>query len=133
MSDEELTPAERDARDRSAFARYRAMAFITGGFLLLLTAEMLLKYVFEVAGVDAQDDPKPVMGDWIAIVHGWIYVIYLITVFDMWSRLRWSLGRMFALIAAGVVPVLSFVMEPRAKRWFEAALAARAEARAERG
>lgn len=126
MSQEQPTPAERDAKDRSAFARYRAMAFITGGFLLLLTAEMLLKYVFKAAGVDDSGSANPVMGNWIAIVHGWIYVVYLVTVFDMWSRLRWSLGRMFALIAAGVVPVLSFVMEPRAKAWFEQALAARA-------
>ena len=126
MSETELTAEQRDAKDRSAFARYRAMAFITGGFLLLLTVEMLLKYVFKAAGVDDQGSAKPVIGNWIAIVHGWIYVIYLITVFDMWSRLRWSLGRMFALIAAGVVPVLSFVMEPRAKAWFEQALAARA-------
>lgn len=126
MSESELTPEQRDAKDRSAFARYRAMAFITGGFLLLLTVEMVLKYVFKAAGVDAQGSANPVIGNWVAIVHGWIYVIYLITVFDMWSRLRWSLGRMFALIAAGVVPVLSFVMEPRAKRWFEQALAARA-------
>lgn len=128
MSQEELTPAERDAKDTSAFKRYRAMAFITGGFLLLLTLEMLLKYVFHAAGVDDQGRANPVLGNWIAIVHGWIYVVYLVTVFDMWSRLRWSLGRMFALIAAGVVPVLSFVMEPRAKQWFEDALAARAAA-----
>lgn len=127
MSHAQLTPAERDAKDRAAFNRYRVMAFITGGFLLLLTAEMLLKYVFTAAGVDELGRANPVLGNWIAIVHGWIYVVYLITVFDMWSRLRWSLGRMFALIVAGVVPVLSFIMEPRAKRWFEAVLAARAD------
>ena len=130
MTPEENSPAERDAKDRSAFGRYRVMAFITGGFLLLLTVEMTLKYVFKAAGVDDAGHANPVIGNWIAIVHGWIYVIYLITVFDLWSRLRWSLGRMFALIAAGVVPVLSSVMEPRAKKWFEDALAARAQNRA---
>src|SRR5690625_2041128 len=101
------------------------MAFITGGFLLLLTVEMVLKYIFKVAGVDDMGRANPVMGNWIAIVHGWIYVIYLVTVFDLWSRLRWGLGRMFALIAAGVVLVLSFVMEPRTKNWFEESLQAR--------
>lgn len=116
---------EQDAKDSSAFARYRIMAFITGAFLLLLTVEMILKYAFQAAGVDSSGSAKPVMGNWIAFVHGWIYVIYLITVFDMWSRLRWGLGRMFTLIIAGVVPVLSFVMEPRAKAWFEESLTAR--------
>lgn len=125
MTADSSDTSDRDRKDRAAFGRYRAMAFITGGFLLLLSAEMLLKYVFKVAGVDDLGRANPVMGNWIAIVHGWIYVIYLITVFDLWSRLRWSLGRMFALIAAGVVPVLSFFMEPRAKRWFEAAVQAR--------
>jgi len=117
-----------DAKDRAAFGRYRAMAFITGAFLLLLTAEMVLKYVFQAGGVDEAGRANAVMGSWIAIVHGWIYVIYLVTVFDLWSRLRWGLGRMFALIAAGVVPVLSFVMEPKAKRWLEESLQARAQA-----
>ena len=32
---------------RGAFGRYRVMAFVTGGMLLLLCLEMLLKYVFK--------------------------------------------------------------------------------------
>lgn len=99
---------------RAAFARYRVMAFVTGGMLLLLCLEMLLKYVVGVNGRG-----EPVLGDWIAILHGWIYVVYAITVFDLWSRMRWSFGRILALIAGGVVPVLSFVMERRAHGWFD--------------
>jgi len=106
-------------RARTAFGRYRVMAFVTGSFLLLLCVEMLLKYVLQVNGVDASGEPRGVIGSWIAIVHGWIYVIYAVTVFDLWSRMRWSFGRILALIAGGVVPVLSFVMERRAHRWFE--------------
>ena len=105
------------------------MAFVTGGFLLLLCVEMLLKYGLQVNGVSTPGDlwsARPVLGDWIAIVHGWIYVIYAATVFDLWSRMRWSFGRILALIAGGVVPVLSFVMERRAKGWFEARMAAAA-------
>lgn len=116
---------ERETKDRSAFNRYRIMAFITGSFLLLLTVEMVLKYVFRLAGSDDMGYAKPVLGNWIAFTHGWIYVLYLIAVFDMWSRFRWGLGRMFTLIIAGVVPVLSFIMEPRAKRWVEDTLAER--------
>jgi integral membrane protein len=112
------------AKARSSFARYRVMAFVTGGMLLLLCLEMLLKYVVQVNGVDPVTGvPRPVLGAWIAYVHGWIYVIYAITVFDLWSRMRWSFGRILALIAGGVVPVLSFVMERRAKGWFEARIA----------
>jgi len=37
--------------------------------------------------------------------------------------MRWSFGRILALIAGGVVPVLSFVMERRAQGWFETRIA----------
>lgn len=104
---------------RAAFARYRVMAFVTGGMLLLLCVEMLLKYVLQVNGPD-----RAVLGDWIAIVHGWIYVIYAVTVFDLWSRMRWSFVRILAMIAGGVIPVLSFIMEARARGWFEQRVAA---------
>ena len=101
------------------------MAFITGGFLLLLCVEMFLKYALQLNGVQADGSAAPVLGSWIAFVHGWIYVVYLVAVFDLWSRMRWGLGRMVALIAAGVVPVLSFIMERNARVWFEETLAAR--------
>ena len=91
-----------------ALTRYRVMAWVTGGFLLLLTVEMVLKYVLRV-------DVGSV-GTAIAVIHGWIYVVYLVTVFDLWSKLRWRFGRFVALVLAGVVPVLSFVVERRIVR-----------------
>lgn len=89
----------------ASLTRYRVMAWVTGGFLLLLTLEMVLKY--------GLNENEPVLGDWIAITHGWIYVVYLLTVVDMWSKLRWGTGRLVTLVLAGVVPVLSFVVERR--------------------
>lgn len=111
-----------EMKDRGAFTRYRIMAFVTGGMLLLLCLEMLLKYVVQVNGPQ-----QPVIGTWIAFVHGWIYVVYAVTVFDLWSRMRWSFGRIVVLIAGGVVPVLSFVMEQKAQGWTETTLAERRE------
>lgn len=92
----------------ASLTRYRVMAWVTGTFLLLLTLEMALKY-----GLNAGE---AVLGDWIAITHGWIYVVYLVTVVDMWSKLRWGAGRLVTLVAAGVVPGLSFVVERRVTR-----------------
>lgn len=114
-----------ESRDRGSFTRYRVMAFITGGFLLLLVLEMFLKYALQLNGVQADGSAAPVLGNWIAFVHGWIYVVYLVAVFDLWSRMRWGFGRIVALIAGGVVPVLSFVMERNARFWFDETLAAR--------
>lgn len=109
MSSASPTKSFRSAGKLSAaLTRYRVMAFVTGGMLLLLCVEMLLKYVF--------NHGQSVMGSWIAIVHGWIYVIYLVTVVDLWSSLRWGFGRLLALILSGVVPLLSFWAERRTTR-----------------
>ncbi len=103
----------RVAKQRGALGRYRAMAWITGVMLLVLTLEIVLKYVFQAAGVDAQGHARPVLGVWVAMVHGWIYVVYLAAVVDLWSKMRWKLSRLVTLALAGVVPVMSFVLERR--------------------
>src|SRR5690625_6224681 len=100
------------ASTRSALTRYRVMAYITGVMLLVLTVEMVLKYLVQVNGFGEE-----VIGNWVAFVHGWIYVVYLWTVYDVWSRARWSWGRLWIMVFGGVVPVLSFVVEKRTHRW----------------
>jgi len=86
----------------SALTRYRVMAFATGVMLLVLVLEMILKYGFDTE-----------IGSAIAIIHGWVYAVYLVTVFDLWSRLRWPFGRFVVLVLSGVVPLLSFWAERR--------------------
>ena len=98
------------------------MAWITGVMLLVLTAEMVLKYVVQAGGVDADGSPEPVIGTWVAFAHGWIYVVYLATVIDLWSVLRWRLGRLVTMVLAGVVPVMSFIMERRVHADADAAI-----------
>ena len=96
------------SRLAGSLLRYRVLAWVTGAFLLLLTVEIVVKYGL-LSG-------EPFLGTWIAIVHGWIYVVYLVTVLDLWSKLRWGLGRLVVLVLAGVVPGLSFVAERRVTR-----------------
>lgn len=107
------------SKAHSAFARYKVMAYVTGAMLLLLTFEMVAKYLF--------NGGAPVLGIWVAIVHGWIYVVYLVTVFQVWSFMRWDLSRMAVLIAGGLVPLLSFIVERKAEKWFADDLPARIE------
>ena len=93
------------AKAAGALRRYRAMAWVTGVMLLILTVELLLKYVVGVG---------PGVLRWIAWVpfaHGWVYVVYLVTVIDLWSTMRWRAGRLVAMVLGGVVPVMSFVVE----------------------
>ena len=98
---------------RGSLARYRVLAWVTGVMLLVLCAEMVLKYVLQLPGFNVEGDPRNEAARIIAMVHGWVYVVYLVTVFDLWSTLRWPLRRLASLAAAGVVPVMSFVLERR--------------------
>lgn len=104
----------------SALTRYRVMAIITGVMLLLLCLEMIILYVFKWT------DLKPYIR-WIPFSHGWIYVIYLVTVIDLWIKMRWKFGRLVTMALAGVVPVMSFVLEGRVTRDARARIAAARE------
>ena len=105
---------------RGALSRYRVLAIITGVMLLILCVEMLVKY-----GVGAFVDVDGVMRyvSWIPFAHGWIYVVYLVTVLDLWTKMRWGWGRLATLVFAGVVPVMSFILEKKVHAEAEAKLA----------
>ena len=94
-------------RARAALRRYRVMALVTGVMLLVLCVELVLKYVVQV------DDEVLRWIAWVPYAHGWVYVLYLVTVIDTWSTLRWGFGRLITMVLAGVVPVMSFVVERR--------------------
>ncbi len=87
---------------RGSAQRYRIMAWVTGTMLLALCVEMILKYLLHV---------DVGLLKWIPIAHGWIYVIYLVTVVDLWSKMRWNFKRLTTMVLAGVVPVMSFILE----------------------
>ncbi|KQU29381.1 MULTISPECIES: DUF3817 domain-containing protein [unclassified Rhodococcus (in: high G+C Gram-positive bacteria)] len=110
MSTAEPRPAARstggrptDRRIEPALLRYRVLAYATGVWLLVLTAEMVAKYIFGVENLPG----------WIAIVHGWVYFAYLIVTLDLAVKVRWPVGRTIGTLLAGTVPFLSFVIEHR--------------------
>ena len=116
---------------RGALKFYQICSIITGTFLLLLLAEMVLKYTpihlelfaggsggfLWFAPVVDGPDGLTSTGDGvnlsmaILIIHGWFYVVYLFSCFRLWSLMRWQFGRFLMLAAGGVVPFLSFIME----------------------
>lgn len=84
--------------------RFRVMAWVTGCLLLVLVlVAMPLKYV--------GDDERLVRV--VGVLHGWLYLAYLVTAFTLAYRLRWSIGRTVLLLLAGTVPFMSFVAERR--------------------
>src|SRR5690606_16848089 len=48
---------------------------------------------------------------WIAIVHGWVYFVYLILTADLAQKVRWPIGRTVGTLVAGTIPLLSFFVE----------------------
>ncbi|AWT26773.1 MULTISPECIES: DUF3817 domain-containing protein [Corynebacterium] len=100
---------DRRRRVAGALKRYSVMAYITGVFLLLLCLEMILKYlVFPPLDVES-----PGWFSFIAIAHGWIFLIYCLTCLDLGVKARWVPGKWVTTILAGVIPVLSFILERR--------------------
>ncbi|WP_040525863.1 DUF3817 domain-containing protein [Gordonia effusa] len=91
------TPVE---KVRGALLRYRALAWITGVWLLLLVVEMIAKYGFDVDGFG-----------WVGVVHGWIYFAYLIFTVDLAIKVRWPVGKTVVTAIAGTIPFLSFYFE----------------------
>ncbi|HEY3437917.1 MAG TPA: DUF3817 domain-containing protein [Actinotalea sp.] len=108
---------EWSTKAQAALGRYRVMAIVTGVMLLVLCVELILKHVVHV------DQSVLRWITWIPFAHGWIYVVYLVTVVDAWSTLRWGYRRLVAMVLAGVVPVMSFIVERRVHADGEAQLA----------
>ena len=88
---------------KAALTRYRVLAYATGVFLVLLTANLVIKYVFDGEG----------LGAWLAIVHGWLYLAYVVVAVDLWFRTRLPFWRSVLVVLAGTVPLASFAAE----RW----------------
>jgi integral membrane protein len=103
---------------KAALTRYRVLAWATGVFLLLLTLHVVLQVVqkepgqplFEAEGIGAV---LPGAGAWVPLVHGWLYLAYVIVSVDLWFRTRLNFPRMVGVVLAGTIPFMSFVAE----RW----------------
>ncbi|MEZ2390274.1 DUF3817 domain-containing protein [bacterium RCC_150] len=134
------------AQIRSALKFYKVMAYLTGSMLLLLCAELVARYVFGVylfaGGTNAGNgqpfgfgfsDAEGVLGGFnvsiaVLIVHGWMYVLYLISDFRLWSLMRWPFTKLVLLALGGVVPLMSFIVEKKFHAEVEAELAANPQA-----
>jgi integral membrane protein len=88
----------------AAVRRYRVMAYITGTVLIVLCFVGIPLQV--AAGNDV------IVND-VGTLHGILYIIYLVTAYLLARRLRLPVGPTILMLAAGTIPVLTFVVE----RW----------------
>jgi len=86
------------------------MAYVVGiGLLVLVLVGVPLQYAAQ----------RPAVVQIVGPIHGFLYIVYLLTAADLARRFRLRLGQVIALVAAGFVPFLAFVVE----RWMTRRLA----------
>lgn len=88
----------------AALLRYRVMAYTVGAFLLVLVLiGMPLQYWAHTKAVVAVVGP----------VHGILYIVYLFAALDVARRFRFTILQLLAMIGAGLLPFLAFIIERR--------------------
>ncbi|WP_062076868.1 DUF3817 domain-containing protein [Demequina globuliformis] len=115
---EPATPATASAVSPGALARYKVMAFITGT-LLIIVFLALLRYIPALNTPESWESGFGIL----AQVHGFVYIVYVITVMQLWMQARWGYGRLATMFLGGVVPLLSFFIERRVARELEPVVA----------
>lgn len=108
---EHVAPASASAVTPGALTRYKVMAIITGGLLIVVFLGML-RYIPALATPESWEPFFTIL----AQVHGFVYVVYLATVLQLWLQARWGYGRLATMFLGGVVPLLSFFVEKRIAR-----------------
>ena len=99
-----MTTAAVSQLDTPELKRYRIMAIVTG--CVLITACVML-----IAQWTSHNHAVKDVTELIWLAHGWIYLAYVVVVFLLGLRLRWSPVRMVLVMAAGTIPAMSFVAE----------------------
>jgi integral membrane protein len=94
------TPTTSVETIRKALLGYRVLAWTTGIWLIALCYEMVMKYVYGVEGLN-----------WIAVVHGWVYFVYLLFTANLAVKVRWPIGKTIGVLLAGTIPLLGIVVE----------------------
>lgn len=95
------------------FTTYRVLALIVGVLLLVGTVDAILKYGFS-EGSSAQNLGETL--DVVWLVHGWIYIVYVVVAFVLTQRARWTLPQFLLMMIAGLIPGLIFWVEARVAR-----------------
>jgi integral membrane protein len=85
-----------------AILRYRIMAYTVGvGLIILVFIGVPLQYAAHSPGVVKVVGP----------IHGALYIVYLLAAADLARRARFGLLQIAAMICAGFVPIVAFLVE----------------------
>ena len=85
---------------------YRVMAYVTGVVLIVLCVLAVMQlFVNDEAAVNV-----------VGQIHGGLYIVYLLVAFPLTRRLRLRPGPTVAVLLAGTVPVMTFIVERHISR-----------------
>ncbi|KQB84827.1 DUF3817 domain-containing protein [Corynebacterium lowii] len=96
---------ERQRRVRIALNFFSVTAWATGVMLLALCTRMVFDYLTPVE--------IPQWAEYIGRVHGWVYMVFVISSFMLGLRARWEPKVWVITALCGVVPFLSFYVEKK--------------------
>ena len=101
-----------------AMQRYKVMAYIVGvGLIILVFIGIPLQYGANFSIVEKV----------VGTLHGFLYIVYLISALDLARRARFTLLQMAAMIGAGLLPFLAFIIERSVERRVTKVLQERAQ------
>ncbi len=87
-----------------ALARYRLLATVVGiGLVILVFVGLPMRYL--------ADPSHPIVVQVVGTLHGYLYMVYLVSVFLLARQARWSPLRAVGVMLAGTVPFLGLVVE----------------------
>lgn len=90
----------------NVLTRFRAISAIEGlSFLLLVFIAMPIKYIGE--------NPYPVKI--LGMMHGVLFIIFMISLFETKIRKSWDTGMVFQLFVLSLIPFGAFFIERKVK------------------
>ena len=99
-----MSSAVPDGRLKAYVVGYRVMAYVTGVLIIVICfAGLPLQFAANQPWIDQ------VLGT----VHGYLYIVYVIIAWLLGSRLKLRPKQMIPLLLAGIIPVMTFIVE----RW----------------
>ena len=102
----------------AAVLRYRVMAYVTGVVLVVLC----------FVGIPLQVAGHPAVANNVGVVHGILYIIYLVCAWLLARQLRLANKPTVIMLLAGTIPIMTFIVERWVThRFIDPALAAQAE------
>ena len=96
---------------RRLFTTYRVLAIVVGILLAFGTFVAIPLRYLTTEGSDLQELGETLSLVWV--LHGWIYLVYLVVAFLLARRSRWSLAFTLLMLVAGLIPLLIFWVEHR--------------------